>query len=179
MSETPISALIRSRLTETPDFPSPGILFRDLSGLFADGPALRAVSEELLEGFGPIDAVVGVEARGFVLGAAAAVAAGIGMLAVRKAGKLPGDVLAESYELEYGTATLEVHPDTLPRGARVVIVDDVLATGGTLTATLRLMERAGWVVAGVAVVIELAGEFDGRGVLAQSTDAPVKSLLTF
>jgi adenine phosphoribosyltransferase len=177
--DTQISTLIRSRLTETPDFPSPGILFRDLSGLFADGPALRAVAEELIEGFGPIDAVVGVEARGFVLGAAAAVAGGLGMLAVRKAGKLPGEVLAESYELEYGTATLEVHPDTLPRGARVVIVDDVLATGGTLTATLRLMERAGWEVAGVAVVIELSSEFDGRGVLAASTDAPVKALVSF
>jgi adenine phosphoribosyltransferase len=176
--DTPISDLIRARLTETPDFPSPGILFRDLSGLFADGEALRAVAEELVAGFGPVDAVVGVEARGFVLGAAAAVASGMGMLAVRKAGKLPGEVLAESYDLEYGTATLEVHPDTLPRGARVVIVDDVLATGGTLTATLRLMARAGWEVAGIAVVIELAEEFDGRGVLAATTDAPVKALIS-
>ena len=108
-------------MTETPDFPSPGILFRDLSGLFANGESLRVVARALLEGFGEIDAVVGVEARGFVLGTAAAVEAGHGMLAVRKAGKLPGAVLAESYSLEYGEASLEVHPDSLPRGARVVI----------------------------------------------------------
>ena len=174
-----VAAAIRSGMTETPDFPEPGILFRDLSGLFADAVGLRTVAEALVDGFGPVDAVAGVEARGFVLGTAAAVATGHGMLAVRKAGKLPGDVLSESYALEYGSASLEVHPDTLPRGARVVIVDDVLATGGTLTATLRLMERAGWEVAGVAVVIELSSEFDGRGVLAASTDAPVKALVSF
>jgi adenine phosphoribosyltransferase len=163
-------------MTETPDFPQPGILFRDLSPLFADAAGLRSVAEALVDGFGPIDAVVGVEARGFVLGAAAAVAGGVGMLAVRKAGKLPGAVLGETYDLEYGTATLEVHPDTLPRGSRVVIVDDVLATGGTLAATLRLMERAGWTVAGIAVVIELEA-LGGRAALSAVTDVPVRALL--
>ena len=163
-------------MTETPDFPSPGILFRDLSGLFADGPALRTVADALLEGFDGVDAVVGVEARGFVLGTAAAVAGGLGMLAVRKAGKLPGEVLAESYALEYGSATLEIHPDTLRPGSRVVIVDDVLATGGTLAATLRLMSRAGLVVTGIAVVLELEA-LEGRAVVAGVTDAPVRALL--
>ncbi|MGA1838513.1 adenine phosphoribosyltransferase [Herbiconiux sp. 11R-BC] len=176
MPNPEIAAVIRAGMTETPDFPQPGILFRDLSGLFASASSLRAVAEALIDDFGPIDAVVGVEARGFVLGAAAAVAGGVGMLAVRKAGKLPGEVLGESYELEYGTATLEVHPDTLPRGARVVIVDDVLATGGTLAATLRLMDGAGWEVAGIAVVIELEA-LGGRAVLADATSAPVRALL--
>ncbi|MFB2554968.1 adenine phosphoribosyltransferase [Herbiconiux liangxiaofengii] len=174
---TPVVDAIRSGMTETPDFPEPGILFRDLSGLFADASALRVVAEALVEGFGEIDAVAGVEARGFVLGAAAAVATGHGMLAVRKAGKLPGAVLNESYALEYGSASLEVHPDTLPNGARVVIVDDVLATGGTLAATIRLMQRAGWEVVGVAVVIEL-DDLGGRAVVDAATDAPVKALLT-
>ncbi|NQX36524.1 adenine phosphoribosyltransferase [Herbiconiux sp. VKM Ac-2851] len=167
---------IRSGMTETPDFPSEGILFRDLSGLFADADGLRTVAAALVEGFGPLDAVAGVEARGFVLGAAAAVATGHGMLAVRKAGKLPGEVLNESYALEYGSASLEVHPSTLPVGARVVIVDDVLATGGTLAATIRLMERAGWNVVGVAVVLELEA-LGGRAALAAATAAPVKALL--
>ncbi|WP_456319115.1 adenine phosphoribosyltransferase [Herbiconiux daphne] len=177
MPETDIAAIIRGGMTETPDFPQPGILFRDLSGLFADGPSLRAVAGALLDGFGEMDAVVGVEARGFVLGTAAAVNAGLGMLAVRKAGKLPGDVLTESYDLEYGTAALQVHPDTLPAGSRVVIVDDVLATGGTLAATLRLMERAGWRVVGIAVVIELV-DLGGRAALEALTDAPIEALLT-
>ncbi len=169
-----IERVIRAGMTETQDFPSEGILFRDLSGLFADADGLRAVSAALVDGFDAAT-VVGVEARGFVFGTAAAVATGKGMLAVRKAGKLPGDVLAESYDLEYGVATIEVHPDTLAPGTRVVIVDDVLATGGTLAATIRLMRRAGWVVAGVAVVIELEA-LGGRAALP--ADVEVRSLLT-
>ncbi|WP_066042556.1 adenine phosphoribosyltransferase [Herbiconiux solani] len=176
-AEAPIAAVIRRGMTETPDFPSPGILFRDLSGLFADAEGLRAVGAALLERFPEVDAVAGVEARGFVLGTAAAVATGHGMLAVRKAGKLPGEVLAESYGLEYGTATLEVHPDTLPRGSKVVIVDDVLATGGTLAATVRLMRRAGWETVGIAVVLELDG-LGGREAVEAVTDAPITALLT-
>lgn len=169
-------------MTETPDFPEPGILFRDLSGLFADPEGLPAVGAALVgrgaeqSPFGHVDAVVGIEARGFVLGTAAAMAGGLGMLAVRKAGKLPGDVLTESYALEYGTASLEVHPETLPAGSRVLLVDDVLATGGTVAATVRLMQRAGWVVAGISVVIELDG-LGGRAVVAAETDAPVHPLL--
>ncbi len=175
-TEPDIASVIRSGMTETPDFPSPGILFRDLSPLFADGDSLRAVARALLEGHDGIDAVVGVEARGFVLGAAAAVEAGLGMLPVRKAGKLPGEVLAESYALEYGQATIEVRPGILAPGARVVIVDDVLATGGTLAATVRLMQRAGWDVVGIAVVIELV-DLGGRAALAELTPVPVRALI--
>jgi adenine phosphoribosyltransferase len=162
-----VAALVRKGVTETPDFPQPGILFRDLSGLFADPEGLPAVGDALFEGaraFGRVDAVAGIEARGFVLGTAAAMAGGVGLLAVRKAGKLPGAVLTESYALEYGSAALEVHPDTLPVGSRVLIVDDVLATGGTLAASIRLVQRAGWEVAGVSVVIELEA-LGGRAAL--------------
>lgn len=145
------------RLTAViPDFPQPGILFRDLSPVFADGAALRLITDAIVEPFvGQVDAVAGVEARGFVLAAAAAYALGTGVLIVRKPGKLPRPVISEDYALEYGTASLEVHPDELPAGSRVLVLDDVLATGGTLAAATRLIERAGWHVAGLSVVLEL------------------------
>jgi adenine phosphoribosyltransferase len=148
-----------------PDFPKPGITFRDLTPVFANGPALRTITDALAAPFaGHIDAVAGVEARGFVLAAAAAYALGIGVLIIRKPGKLPQEVLSESYDLEYGNATLQVQPSTLPAGSRVLVLDDVLATGGTLAASTKLIERAGWVVAGVSVVLELS-ELHGREAL--------------
>ena len=148
-----------------PDFPNPGITFRDLTPVFANGPALRVITDALAEPFaGRVDAVAGVEARGFVLAAAAAYALGVGVLIIRKPGKLPRQVLSQSYDLEYGSATLEVQPDTLPPGSRVLVLDDVLATGGTLSASTSLIERAGWVVAGVSVVLELS-DLNGRDAL--------------
>ncbi|MGV8895390.1 MAG: adenine phosphoribosyltransferase [Rhodoglobus sp.] len=141
-----------------PDFPKPGIVFRDLTPVFANGNALRSVTDALVEPFRDrVDVVAGVEARGFVLAAAAAYALGVGVAVIRKAGKLPRDVIAESYSLEYGEATLEVQPHDLPGGCRVLVLDDILATGGTLAAATTLVERAGWTVAGVSVVLELAG----------------------
>ena len=141
-----------------PDFPEPGILFRDLAPVFADGDAFHAIVDDLATAFdGRFDAVAGVEARGFVLAAAVAYATGSGVLVVRKAGKLPGQVLRETYDLEYGSASLELEPDRLPQGSRVLVLDDVLATGGTLAASARLIERAGYAVAGFGVVLELAG----------------------
>jgi adenine phosphoribosyltransferase len=147
------------RLTKViPDFPTPGISFRDLTPVFADGPALRSITDALLEPFaGRYDVIAGVEARGFVLAASAAYASGRGVVMIRKPGKLPRTVLSEDYDLEYGSATLQVHDDELPAGTRVLLVDDVLATGGTLAASCRLIERAGWTVAGIAVVLELSG----------------------
>ena len=151
------------RLTAlVPDFPSPGIQFRDLTPVFADAAALRAVIDELIAPFdGSFDVVAGVEARGFVLAAAAAVLADTGVVMIRKAGKLPRPTVSRDYALEYGTATLELHADELPAGTRVLLVDDVLATGGTLEASLGLLGDAGLVVAGVSVVLELSG-LNGR-----------------
>lgn len=158
--------VVHERMLTVPDFPSKGILFRDLTPVFADGPSFRAVVDGLVESFaGQFDAVAGLEARGFLLAAAAAIDAGVGVLPVRKGGKLPGDIIAETYDLEYGSATFEVNPATLPAGSRVLIFDDVLATGGTIEASAKLIERAGWQVAGIAVVLELEA-LGGRAKLA-------------
>jgi adenine phosphoribosyltransferase len=145
-----ISRLVRTQ----PDFPQPGVLFRDLTPVLADALALREVGTALAV----------LESRGFLLGAAAAAIAGTGVLAVRKPGKLPGDILFEDYQLEYGTARLELHPDDVPAGSRVLVIDDVLATGGTAAAACRLLRRAGAEIAGVAVAVEL-GELGGRSAL--------------
>ncbi len=146
------------RLTATvPDFPEPGIVFRDLTPVLADADALRAVAAELAAAAdGPVDAIAGVEARGFALAAAAAAVSGTGLVLIRKAGKLPRPVYAREYALEYGTATLELHRDELAPGSRVLLVDDVLATGGTLEAALGLLADASLEVAGVSVAMELA-----------------------
>jgi len=170
MTREPASQYVHELMDSYPDFPSPGILFRDLTPVFAHAGAFRAVVDALLEG-DPHDtgaapvAIAGVEARGFLLAAAGAYSAGVGVIAVRKAGKLPGTVLAEGYALEYGEAELELHADRFERGSRVLLVDDLLATGGTLAAAASLVERAGYVVAGIRVVLELEG-LGGRKKLA-------------
>ena len=138
------------------DFPRPGISFRDLTPVFGDGPAFRAVVDQLLEPFaGTFDLVAGIEARGFLLAAAVAYATGTGVVAVRKPGKLPRPVLSESYSLEYGEAVLEIHQDDVAPGTRVLVLDDVLATGGTLAAATALFESCEAEVVGCAVVLEL------------------------
>ena len=144
------------RLTRiAPDFPLPGVLFRDLTPVLADADALSLIGAALVEGSEPFDVVAGLEARGFLLAAAAAMTAGTGVLAVRKPGKLPGRLLREEYALEYGTASLELNPLDVRVGSRVLVVDDVLATGGTAAAAVRLLRSAGAVVTEVAVAIEL------------------------
>lgn len=149
---------LRALMRDIPDFPEPGILFRDLTPVLADGDALAELADALVAPFvDAFDVVAGVEARGFALAAAAAARSGHGILLIRKAGKLPGPRIAEEYVLEYGTAALEVHLGQLPAGARVLLIDDVLATGGTLAAAQRLIARAGWELAGTAVALELAG----------------------
>ncbi len=161
----PVETMISRLCVTVPDYPKPGISFKDLTPVFADGPALRAVVDALVEPFaGQFDAVAGVEARGFLLAAAAAYATGTGVITVRKSGKLPREVYREDYSLEYGRAALELHKDDVPAGSRVLILDDVLATGGTLSAAARLFERAGVHVAGFGVVLEL-GELRGRSAL--------------
>ena len=162
----PVGELISSLCATIPDYPKPGISFKDLTPVFADGAAFNAIVDALVGPFrGQFDAVAGVEARGFLLAAAAAYATGTGVVTVRKAGKLPREVVAEDYALEYGTATLELHTTDLAPGSRVLILDDVLATGGTLGAAVRLFERCGIQVAGVGVVLELE-ELPGRTALA-------------
>ena len=170
-----VADLVASRLRDIPDFPQPGILFKDFTPLLADGPAFaRLVRDTASRYEGKVDVVVGIEARGFVLAAAVAYELGLGMVLVRKAGKLPGDVLTESYALEYGTAEIEVHTDAFPPGQRVLVLDDVLATGGTAHACCQLIERAGATVAAVEVVLEL-GFLGGRDRLR---DRVVHAVLT-
>lgn len=166
VNETEARALVEPRIALIPDFPEPGVLFRDLTPVFADGAAFRALAAALTAPFeGRFDDLGGVEARGFLLAGAASALCGAGVLTVRKTGKLPRAVLSERYALEYGTAGLEVHEGELPPGSRVLILDDVLATGGTVGAAARLVERAGWQVAGIAVALELTG-LGGRERLA-------------
>ena len=148
---------IAGLLRDVPDFPQPGILFKDITPLLADAEAFDAVIHGLAAFADvPVDIVAGIEARGFLLAAAIAYATGTGVVPIRKAGKLPRATHAATYDLEYGTATLEVHTDAFALASRVLVVDDVLATGGTAEATLQLVERAGGTVAGFSVILELA-----------------------
>jgi adenine phosphoribosyltransferase len=171
-----LAAVVAGGTVDVPDFPKPGIAFKDLMPLFADGPAFRRVVDGIIAHYGGdgFDVVAGVEARGFVVAAAIAYATGTGVVLVRKAGKLPRAVLSASYELEYGEATLEVHEDAFLAGQRVLVVDDVLATGGTAAAALELVERAGGTIVGCTVLMELAF-LKGRARLSPRT---VHALLT-
>ncbi|MBE5315270.1 MAG: adenine phosphoribosyltransferase [Xanthomonadales bacterium] len=161
------SALIESLIRPVPDFPKPGILFRDITPLLADAQGFRAAVDALLSPWRhrPPQLFCGIESRGFIFAAAMAQSLGCGFVPIRKPGKLPGPVLSESYSLEYGSDSLELRADALCSGAEVVIVDDVLATGGTLQAAQRLVARSGAQVAGASVLIELA-ELGGRERLA-------------
>lgn len=148
---------IEDYIRTIPDFPEPGILFRDVTTLFQDPRGFRLAVDQLLAPFvgANIDKVAGLEARGFILGGAVAHQLSKGFVPIRKAGKLPGQTLSEDYTLEYGTATMEVHLDSIEPGERVLIVDDLLATGGTAEAGIKLVERLGGSVAGCAFVIDL------------------------
>ena len=173
---TSVAARAAGMISAVPDYPEPGVVFKDITPLLADGPAFREVIDHFVATApAGIDLVVGMAARGFIVGAPVAYALGAGFVPVRKAGKLPREVLAGAYELEYGSAVLEVHPDTIPEGARILVIDDVLATGGTAAATATLLEQAGGVVVGLDFLMELTF-LGGRAKLA---DRPVNALITY
>ena len=154
---------LKTRIRHVPDFPKPGILFYDVTTLLRDPEGFRLAIDAMSEPYGNqgISLVVGIESRGFILGSAVADRIGAGFVPVRKVGKLPWEVEAEAYELEYGTGLLELHRDAVDFDERVLVVDDVLATGGTAAATVRLIERLGAKVVGLGFVIEL-GFLNGR-----------------
>jgi adenine phosphoribosyltransferase len=174
VGERELTRLIAARIRDVPDYPRPGVVFKDITPLLADGEAFRAVIGVLAETYGPVDKVAGIEARGFILAAPVACGLKAGFVPVRKQGKLPGPTYSESYELEYGTATIEVHTDAFSPSERVLIVDDVLATGGTAAATVDLVRRCGATVAGIVVLLEL-GFLNGR---AKLPELAVRSLLS-
>lgn len=170
---------LRALIRTIPDFPRPGVMFRDVTTLFADAAGFRAAISGLAAPWAgaDLDFVVGLEARGFILGGAVADRLGLGFVPIRKQGKLPHAVLSESYSLEYGRAVMEVHDDALAAGARVLIVDDLLATGGTAEAAIRLCRRLGAEVAGCAFVVDLP-DLGGHAALRRQ-GVPVEVLLAF
>jgi adenine phosphoribosyltransferase len=167
--------LIRSRIRAVPDFPQPGVLFRDITPMLADARAFEAAVDAMTAHFPHVDKVVAIESRGFLLGAPVALALHAGLVLVRKVGRLPGETVREDYALEYGSNTLEIHKDAITQGDRVLIVDDVLATGGTIRAAANLVTRLGGTVEGVSLLIELAF-LEGRSRLA---DLNVETVLVY
>ncbi|HEU5333506.1 MAG TPA: adenine phosphoribosyltransferase [Actinocrinis sp.] len=175
-----IADLLASRIRDVPDYPKPGVVFKDITPLLADPDAFRAMTGEFARLARDLRAtkVVGLEARGFILAAPVAVEASIGFIPVRKAGKLPGAVHAVSYQLEYGSATIEVHQDSFQPGDRVLVVDDVLATGGTAAAAVEAVRACGAEPVALAVLLELTF-LAGRERLAEAApDMPVNTLLS-
>jgi adenine phosphoribosyltransferase len=168
---------LRALIREVPDFPKPGILFYDITTLLKDADAFREVIDQMVAQVADtkIDLVVGMESRGFIFSAPMAYRLGAGFIPVRKLGKLPADTIEVEYALEYGTATLEIHRDAITAGQRVLIVDDLLATGGTVMGTIELVERLGGEVAGLSFMVEL-GALDGRRRLKQFA---IHTLLTY
>lgn len=168
---------LRSQIRDIKDYPTEGVTFRDITPLLGDAASFAIAVNGLVDEFAnlSIDRVVGVESRGFLFASAVAYRIGAGLVPVRKAGKLPWAVVREEYELEYGSDKLEVHRDAIHPGERILIIDDVLATGGTAAATARLVETLGGVIAGLGFVIEL-DELGGRARVGERT---VRSLLHF
>ena len=154
---------LKASIRDIPDYPKPGIIFKDITTLLKDRGAFRTAQMALLDHFKkqPPDLVAAIEARGFIFGGALAHSLGCGFIPMRKPGKLPWSTISESYALEYGTDSLQMHEDAVLKGQRVALIDDLLATGGTLSAAAKLVEQAGGIVGGIGVVIEL-GFLDGR-----------------
>jgi len=156
-------SLMKQIIRDVPDFPAPGVMFRDITPVLQDAKAFKEVIDSMVECAAPMkpDVIVGIESRGFVLGTPIALELGVGFVPVRKAGKLPADTLKAEYALEYGTNAVEIHRDAIEPGMRVVIIDDLLATGGTAKAAVDLVEQLGGKVAGLTFLIELEF-FHGR-----------------
>jgi adenine phosphoribosyltransferase len=176
MKRTDAANRLRALIRDVPDFPKPGILFKDITPLLADGDALRSATSLMADPYrnAGIERVVGIESRGFILGACVARELEVGFIPVRKPGKLPANVTSIEYALEYGTDTLEVHTDASGDAMRILIVDDVLATGGTARATCDLMERLGASVVGLSFLLALAAL---QGV-AKLPDRRIEAVLT-
>ena len=167
---------LKNKIRTIPDFPEPGILFRDITTLLSEPQAFREIIDLFEAHYSSvdIDLVVGVESRGFIIGAALALKLGKGFVPVRKAGKLPGPTYGVDYDLEYGTDRVEVHQDAFPSGSKILMVDDLIATGGTIEGSGQLIEKAGGIIVGYAFVIELI-DLKGRDRLK----GPIYSLVTF
>ncbi len=168
---------LRAKIREVPDFPKPGILFYDITTLLKDPDAFREVIDRMTDQVkdSSVDLVVGMESRGFIFSAPLAYQLHAGFVPVRKLGKLPAETIEVEYDLEYGTATLEVHKDAIQPGQRVLIVDDLLATGGTVQGTIELVQRLGGEIAGLSFMVELTG-LNGREKLG---DFQIHTLLTY
>ena len=166
MTPTDVAALLRDYIRDIPDFPKPGILFRDITPLLADAAALKRAIQAIAEPFreAGVERVLGTEARGFIFGTAVALELGAGFVPARKPGKLPHTTVAASYQLEYGTDSIEMHTDALRPGQRVLLVDDLIATGGTARATAELARSSGAELIGCAFLIELS-DLRGRDAL--------------
>jgi len=169
---------LNSYIRNIPDFPAPGIIFRDITPLLANAEAFNAAVEKIIEPFAgeKIQKIAAIESRGFMFGTVAAIKMGVGFAPIRKKGKLPYKTDAETYSLEYGEACIEVHTDAFNKGERVLLMDDVLATGGTMAAACRLVDRQGAIIAGVSFLCEL-DFLNGRKLLPESV--PVHSVLRF
>ncbi len=170
---------LKSLIRTIPDYPKPGIMFRDVTTLFADAQGFKATIAQMAEPFRtePVDAVAGIEARGFIIGGAIADRLGCGFIPVRKKGKLPATTIAQDYDLEYGTDTIEIHSDAIKPAERILIVDDLIATGGTAEAAVKLIRSAGGNVLGATFVIDLP-ELGGMAKL-QALDVPARALMAF
>jgi len=178
MSVTSAADELRALVRTIPDFPKPGIQFRDITTLLLDRGGLPATVDALAATVeGPVDLVAAIEARGFAIGGALAVKLGAGLLLIRKDGKLPGATIAEDYALEYGTDRLAMHVDACAPGARVLIVDDLLATGGTALAATRLVKRAGGIIAGARFIVDLPNLGGSKALSEAGID--VRSLMAF
>lgn len=170
---------LKAAIRTVPDFPKPGVQYRDITTLLSDAEALAEAVRQLAAPYrdAGMDAVAGIDARGFIFGTAVAIELGVGFIPVRKAGKLPFETLEQNYELEYGTDTLQIHADAAGEGDRVLLVDDLIATGGTAAAAVSLLRRTGCTVAAAAFLIDLPDL--GGADLIRRMDVPLRALVSF